>query len=111
MKICEGFIYVFDIKQNKMDELYEFIEDVLKVKEVDYFPLVIFFNKSDLQEDQIQIKENDTNEIIKNVKTKYFCHISHFYGSAKTGNFVIEAFYEVIYAINHFHYKFDAPMK
>lgn len=105
IRTTQGFIYIIDIKDKKIEELHQFIKKVLYIKDLDSFPFVIFFNKSDLEEEKINIKQSDAEVIISDLKKKYFSRIPYFYGSAKTNNFVIEVFQEIVYEINAYYYQ------
>jgi GTPase KRas len=50
MRGCQGFIIVYSITSRKsFDEINEFYEQILRVKDVDTFPMVLVGNKCDLE--------------------------------------------------------------
>lgn len=110
----QGFIYVVDIskketEKKEWEKMFEyhmnFILDHLD-SEKKVFPLVVFFNKSDLEEKAIEIQENEAKELMKYFHNKISSNVTYFYGSAKNDINVNDVFYEIIRKIDeHNLYK------
>ncbi|CCF57851.1 hypothetical protein KAFR_0D02040 [Kazachstania africana CBS 2517] len=61
MRNCDGFLLVYSISSmQSYDELLNFYHQILRVKEVEYIPIVVIGNKSDLEsERQVSFKEGE----------------------------------------------------
>lgn len=53
MRTGEGFLCVYSItSRNSFDEITTFHQQILRVKDKDYFPIIMVANKSDLESER-----------------------------------------------------------
>ncbi|KAK5078502.1 RAS1 protein [Lithohypha guttulata] len=58
MRTGEGFLLVYSIdSKQSFDEIRTFQQQILRVKDKDYFPIIIVGNKCDLEQDRVVSKE------------------------------------------------------
>lgn len=58
MRTGEGFLLVYSIdSRQSFDEIRTFQQQILRVKDKDYFPIIIVGNKCDLEQDRVVPKE------------------------------------------------------
>lgn len=102
IRSSEGFIYVIDLKSKELiEKFFEFVGKVMVIKDVNSFPLVLFFNKNDLEENQIIIKEEDIQRVINKLEKEFGYQLPHFCGSAKNRMNIDEVFYEIVHQIDN----------
>jgi len=90
MRGGEGFILTYAItSRNSFEEVAQFREQILRVKEEDKVPMVLVGNKCDLEEER-QVSKSEGEELAKS----FGC--PHFESSAKARINVDEAFYELV---------------
>ena|SRR3990167_2914667 len=79
MRSGEGFIVVYSITdKSSNEELVTYIEQILRVKDVDYIPMVIIGNKCDLESDR-QV-ETQAGEIVAEIHKAAFFETSAKFG-------------------------------
>lgn len=87
----EGFLLVYAINsRNSFEDLKSFHEQILRVKDVEKFPMVIAGNKADLGERQRKVTKDEGAERASDWKVPFF------ETSAKTRLNVEESFYELV---------------
>jgi GTPase KRas protein len=90
MRSQEGFLLVYSITDKKsLEELRNFREKILRVKDRDKVPMVIIGNKCDLESER-QVSEADG----KNLAAEF--DVPFFEGSAKIPKNVHESFYALV---------------
>eukprot|EP01091_Cochliopodium_minus_P021421 TRINITY_DN979_c0_g2_i2.p1 TRINITY_DN979_c0_g2~~TRINITY_DN979_c0_g2_i2.p1 ORF type:complete len:109 (-),score=21.46 TRINITY_DN979_c0_g2_i2:38-364(-) len=90
LRNAEGMIIVYSItSRDSFDEISIFRDQVLRVKDEDFFPLVLIGNKCDL-EDEREVTRKEAEEMAKS------WNIPFFETSAKMNTNVNEAFLSII---------------
>eukprot|EP01091_Cochliopodium_minus_P002718 TRINITY_DN1256_c0_g1_i5.p1 TRINITY_DN1256_c0_g1~~TRINITY_DN1256_c0_g1_i5.p1 ORF type:complete len:186 (-),score=37.62 TRINITY_DN1256_c0_g1_i5:160-717(-) len=90
MKNGHGFILVYSItSKNSFNDLNEFRDQILRVKDTDQSPLVLIGNKVDLEDQRAVTKEEG-----QNLAKEWNCPF--FESSAKTRYNIEELFYDLI---------------
>ncbi|KAL9646756.1 hypothetical protein ABK040_001178 [Willaertia magna] len=71
MRSADGFLLVFDVTQKKsFQEIEEFYEHILRVKDCDSFPMVLVGNKCDLESER-GVTTNEAKLRAKEMEIKY----------------------------------------
>ncbi|KAI8393805.1 ras-like protein 1 [Radiomyces spectabilis] len=97
MRNGEGFLLVYSITSRmSFEEITTFYQQICRVKDRDYFPMVLVANKSDLEADR-QVSSQEGRDLAK----QFGCHFIE--TSAKQRINVDEAFYEVVRDIRRFN--------
>lgn len=96
IKLGEGFLIVYSIeKRSSWEKAIQFRELVLRGKdEANWFPMVIFGNKCDIQHRNVTTEEAST-----------YCRsvgVRHLEGSAKTRMNIEEAFFQLVREIKRY---------
>ena len=90
MRTGEGFLCVYSITaRTGFDQISPLREQVLRVKDCDYVPMVLCGNKCDLESER-QVSEEEGKNLAKSFNCPYFST------SAKARINVEEAFYELV---------------
>ena len=90
MRTGDGFMCVYSIIDRKtFDEVKEFREQILRVKDVEQIPMCIVGNKCDLESERVIPKE-EGSAMAKNFGSAFF------ETSAKLRKNVDESFYELV---------------
>mmetsp|Transcript_20826 Transcript_20826/g.23183 ORF Transcript_20826/g.23183 Transcript_20826/m.23183 type:complete len:186 (-) Transcript_20826:93-650(-) len=90
MRSGQGFMLVFDITQKTtFQDIPRFKEKILRVKDMQKFPMVLVGNKCDLEEER-EVTKQEAQDLAK----KYGC--PYFETSAKCRVNVEEAFYQCV---------------
>ena len=90
MRNGEGFLLVYSITESKsFNELKNFREQILRVKNLEKVPMVLFGNKSDLENER-----NVAKAEAKNLAESW--GIPFLEGSAKANNNVENGFFELV---------------
>ncbi|KAK6335422.1 Ras GTPase [Orbilia brochopaga] len=103
MRTGEGFLLVYSItSRDSFEEIVQFQQQILRVKDKDYFPLVVVGNKCDLEHDrQVSAEEG------KSLASSFGCPFKE--TSAKTRMNVDEAFHELVREIRRYNKNPDDP--
>ncbi|KAJ6258979.1 hypothetical protein Dda_5874 [Drechslerella dactyloides] len=103
MRTGEGFLLVYSItSRDSFEEIVQFQQQILRVKDKDYFPLVVVGNKCDLEHDrQVSAEEG------KSLAASFGCPFKE--TSAKTRMNVDEAFHELVREIRRYNKNPDDP--
>lgn len=105
MRTGEGFLCVYSItSRTSFDEISDFREQILRVKDADEVPMILIGNKSDLNSDR-QVSQNEAQ-----AQAKQF-GIQSMETSAKTRTGVEDAFYTLVREIRRFKQKNVTPVK
>eukprot|EP00158_Paraphelidium_tribonemae_P001931 Partr_v1_DN24968_c0_g1_i2_m45465 putative related RAS viral (r-ras) oncogene homolog len=97
MRTGEGFLCVYSItNRNSFEEITTFHQQILRVKDKDYFPIIIVANKCDLEnERQVSIQEG------RDLTKQFGCKFIE--TSAKQKINVEEAFFNLVREIRKFN--------
>lgn len=97
MQSGEGFLLVYSIiSRSSFEEIQIFHQQILRVKDKDWFPIVLLGNKCDL-ENQRQVGLNEGKDLAKSFKCKFW------ETSAKDRLNVDEAFYGIVREIRRYN--------
>lgn len=97
MRTGEGFLCVYSItSKNSFEEISTFHQQILRVKDKDYFPIIIVANKCDLENER-QVSTQEGRELAKQFQCKFI------ESSAKQKINVDEAFYSLVREIRRFN--------
>lgn len=97
MRTGEGFLCVYSItSRHSFDEIGTFHQQILRVKDKDYFPIIIVANKCDLENDRT-VSTQEGKELAKARGCKFI------ETSAKQKINVDEAFYELVREIRRYN--------
>lgn len=97
MRTGEGFLLVYSIdSKQSFDEIKTFQQQILRVKDKDYFPIIIVGNKCDLEQDRVVSKEEGMA-----LARSFGCKFME--TSAKARINVESAFYELVREIRKYN--------
>jgi len=97
MRTGEGFLLVYSIvSRNSFEEISTFYRQILRVKDKDYFPIIVVANKCDLEMDR-QVSGHEGRELAKQFNCRFI------ETSAKQRNNVDEAFYDLVREIRRYN--------
>ncbi|GAA5804851.1 ras-like protein 1 [Helicostylum pulchrum] len=97
MRNGEGFLLVYSITSRmSFEEITTFYQQICRVKDRDYFPMVLVGNKCDLEEDR-QVSSLEGKDLAKNFGCQFI------ETSAKQRTHVDEAFFEVVRDIRRYN--------
>ncbi|KAJ2726269.1 RAS1 protein [Coemansia sp. Benny D115] len=100
MRTGEGFLLVYSItSRNSFEEVPTFQQQILRVKDRDYFPMVVCGNKADLEHER-QVSFQEGNDVAQSFGCPF--HET----SAKTKTNVKEAFYTLVREIRRYNKEF-----
>eukprot|EP00051_Salpingoeca_urceolata_P026428 m.477268 g.477268 ORF g.477268 m.477268 type:complete len:196 (+) comp20797_c0_seq1:403-990(+) len=105
MRTGEGFLLVFSITDvTSFEEIDQFHQQILRVKDKDHFPMILVGNKCDLTNERaVQTKKGQ--ELAKSMGIQYL------ETSAKSRLNVELAFYELVRIIRKYHKDSDSQTK
>jgi len=97
MRTGEGFLLVYSItSRNSFEEITQFHQQILRVKDRDYFPVIVVANKSDLESER-QVSTNEGTDLARHFGCTFI------ETSAKARVNVEEAFFELVREIRKFN--------
>lgn len=97
MRTGEGFLLVYSItSRQSFDEILVFQQQILRVKDKDYFPIIVVGNKCDLEGDR-QVSEAEGNSLARSFGCKFI------ETSAKSRINVDNAFYDIVREIRRYN--------
>ncbi|KAI3660620.1 hypothetical protein MP638_004612 [Amoeboaphelidium occidentale] len=97
MRTGEGFLCVYSItSKNSFEEISTFHQQILRVKDKDFFPIIIVANKCDLESER-QVSTQEGRDLAKQFQCKFI------ESSAKQKINVDEAFYSLVREIRRFN--------
>ncbi|KAI3633376.1 hypothetical protein MIR68_006468 [Amoeboaphelidium protococcarum] len=97
MRTGEGFLCVYSItSRNSFEEISTFHQQILRVKDKDYFPIIIVANKCDLENER-QVSSQEGRDLAKKFQCKFI------ESSAKSKINVDEAFFSLVREIRRFN--------
>lgn len=97
MRNGEGFLLVYSITSRmSFEEITTFYQQICRVKDRDYFPMVLVGNKCDLETDR-QVSSQEGSDLAKNFGCQFI------ETSAKQRINVDEAFFEVVRDIRRYN--------
>ncbi|KAI9224983.1 ras family-domain-containing protein [Blastocladiella britannica] len=96
MRTGEGFLMVYSItSRNTFEEISTFQQQILRVKDKDYFPMILIGNKCDLESDRV-VPQNEGRDLARKFQCKFI------ESSAKQRINVDEAFYNLVREIRRY---------
>ena len=105
MRTGDGFVMVFSVIDRKtFEEINEFYEQILRVKDTDAFPMCLVGNKCDLESERV-ISQDEAKNFAKELKIPYL------EASAKMRKNVDECFYELVREVRKTKKTSSAPSK
>ncbi|CAG8587816.1 7405_t:CDS:2 [Paraglomus brasilianum] len=97
MRTGEGFLLVYSItSRNSFEEITAFHQQILRVKDKDYFPIIVVANKCDLEMER-QVSGHEGRELAKHFGCRFI------ETSAKQRINVDEAFYNLVREIRRYN--------
>jgi len=97
MRTGEGFLLVYSItSRNSFEEITQFHQQILRVKDRDYFPVIVVANKSDLEYER-QVGHHEGIELSRNFACQFI------ETSAKNRSNVDDAFYQLVREIRKYN--------
>ncbi|KAF9946635.1 Ras GTPase, partial [Modicella reniformis] len=97
MRTGEGFLLVYSItSRNSFEEISTFYQQILRVKDKDFFPIILVANKCDLEHER-QVPTHEGRELAKQFSSRLI------ETSAKQRINVDEAFYNLVREIRRFN--------
>ncbi|KAF8953139.1 Ras GTPase [Entomortierella lignicola] len=97
MRSGEGFLLIYSItSRNSFEEISTFYQQILRVKDKDFFPIILVANKCDLENER-QVSTHEGRELAKQFNSRLI------ETSAKQRINVDEAFYNLVREIRRFN--------
>ncbi|KAK8079537.1 hypothetical protein PG997_007355 [Apiospora hydei] len=97
MRTGEGFLLVYSItSRQSFEEITTFQQQILRVKDKDYFPMVVVGNKCDLESER-EVSRQEGEQLAKNFNCSFI------ETSAKSRINVDKAFYDIVREIRRFN--------
>jgi len=97
MRTGEGFLLVYSItSRSSFEEIVTFQQQILRVKDKDYFPVIVVANKCDLESER-QVSQQEGRDLAK----QFGCRFIE--ASAKQRINVDEAFYNLVREIRRYN--------
>ncbi|ORZ41256.1 ras family-domain-containing protein [Catenaria anguillulae PL171] len=96
MRTGEGFLLVYSItSRNTFEEIATFHQQILRVKDKDYFPMILIGNKCDLEHERV-VPQQEGRDLARHFQCKFI------ESSAKQRINVDEAFFNLVREIRRF---------
>ncbi|XP_070582059.1 ras-related protein R-Ras2-like [Ptychodera flava] len=96
MRTGEGFLLVFSVTdKGSFEEIYKFHRQILRVKDMDEFPMILIANKADLEHQRIVSRE-EGEELARRLKIEYI------EASAKNRMNVDNSFHQLVRIVRKF---------
>jgi len=103
MRTGEGFLLVYSIaSRQSFEEIQLFQQQILRVKDKDYFPIIIVGNKCDLEPER-EVTRQEGDALARSMGCKFI------ETSAKTRLNVEAAFYEIVREIRRYNKEMVGP--
>ncbi|KAF9914731.1 Ras GTPase [Lobosporangium transversale] len=97
MRTGEGFLLMYSItSRNSFEEISTFYQQILRVKDKDFFPVILVANKCDLEHER-QVSTHEGRELAKTFNSRLI------EASAKQRINVDESFYNLVREIRRFN--------
>jgi GTPase KRas protein len=97
MRTGEGFLLVYSItSRQSFEEIMTFQQQILRVKDKDYFPIILVGNKCDLESERM-VSTEEGEQLAKNFGCKFI------ETSAKSRIHVDQAFYDLVREIRRYN--------
>jgi len=103
MRTGEGFLLVYSItSRQSFEEILTFQQQILRVKDKDYFPIIVVGNKCDLEnEREVSFEEGQA------LARQFGCKFIE--TSAKSRKNVEQAFYDIVREIRRYNKEMSYP--
>ena len=103
MRIGEGFMLVYSItSRQSFEEVMTFQQQILRVKDMDYFPVIVVGNKCDLESER-QVSKQEGEALARSFGCRFI------ETSAKSRINVDNAFYDLVREIRRFQTSTKKP--
>jgi GTPase KRas len=103
MRTGEGFLLVYSItSRQSFEEIMTFQQQILRVKDKDYFPIIVVGNKCDLEGER-QVSRQDGESLARSFGCRFI------ETSAKSRLNVDNAFYDLVREIRRFNREMSSP--
>ncbi|KAL9096953.1 MAG: hypothetical protein Q9165_000917 [Trypethelium subeluteriae] len=103
MRTGEGFLLVYSItSRQSFEEIQTFQQQILRVKDKDYFPIIVVGNKCDLESER-QVSTQEGQQLARNFGCKFI------ETSAKSRINVDNAFYDIVREIRRYNREMANP--
>ncbi|CAG7919125.1 unnamed protein product [Penicillium olsonii] len=97
MRTGEGFLLIYSItSRQSFEEIMTFQQQILRVKDKDYFPIIVVANKCDLEKDRV-VSEQEGEALARQFNCKFI------ETSAKSRINVENAFYDLVREIRRYN--------
>ncbi|BFZ58936.1 RAS1 protein [Savitreella phatthalungensis] len=105
MRTGEGFLLVYSItSRSSFEEILTFQQQILRVKDKDYFPIIVVANKCDLEHER-QVSQQEGRDLAKSFGCRFI------EASAKQRINVDEAFYNLVREIRRYNKELSGAGK
>ncbi|KAL4968712.1 Ras family protein [Aspergillus stella-maris] len=103
MRTGEGFLLVYSItSRQSFEEIMTFQQQILRVKDKDYFPIIVVGNKCDLEKERV-VTEQEGEALANQFGCKFI------ETSAKSRINVENAFYDLVREIRRYNKEMSSP--
>jgi len=103
MRTGEGFLLVYSItNRQSFEEIMTFQQQILRVKDRDYFPIIVVGNKCDLEHER-EVSTEEGESLARSFGCKFI------ETSAKSRKNVEEAFYDIVREIRRYNKEMSHP--
>ncbi|XP_077999821.1 ras-related protein R-Ras2-like [Glandiceps talaboti] len=103
MRTGEGFLLVYSVTdKGSFEEIYKFHRQILRVKDMDEFPMILVGNKADL-ENQRKVTTEEASELAQQLRLEYI------EASAKNRMNVENSFHQLVRVVRKFQAEQNPP--